>query len=164
MSKRKKFPPDDFYDGYSLYQHFGYGPEGELNLTSNMLRIEGYSADINLVMETLELTRDLASEIQETCKSELEIYEKIMKRAFLVGGVVPSHIQIAKAIVIRILKLAAGKIKSLLDRLTASEEERIINKIISKLETNEETNEIIVKSIETYRKTYHIIRKQEKET
>lgn len=162
MSKKEWFPPDDFYNGYSLYQHFGYGPEGELNLTNNMLQREGYIADINLIKETLELTRDLANKIQETCKSELNLYEETTRRAFIVGGVVPSHVQIAKAIVIRILKLAAGKIKSLMVRLTTSEEERIINKIVDKLKADEKTDEFIVRSIETYRKTYHVIKKREK--
>jgi len=162
MSKKQWFPPDDFYDGYSLYQHFGYGPEGELNLISNMLQKEGYPADINVIKETLELTRDLANKIQETCESEIKTYEKITRKAFIVGGVVPSHVQIAKAIVIRILKLAAGKIKSLWDRLTTLEEERIITKIVDKLKVDEKTDEIIVKSIKTYRKTYHVIKKREK--
>lgn len=163
MSKKEWFPSDDFYNGYSLYQHLGYGPEGELNLTSNMLQKEGYPVDINVIKETLELTRDLANKIQETCESEIKAYEKITRRAFIVGGVVPSHIQIAKAVVIQILKLAAGKIRSLLDRLTTSEEERIINKIVDKLKANEETNEIIVKSTKTYRRTYQVIKKREKE-
>jgi len=163
MSKNEWFPPDDFYTGYSLYQHFGYGPEGELNLTRNMLQKEGYPADIDLVKETLELTRDLANKIQEICESEIKEYEKITRREFIVGGVVPSHIQIAKAIVIRILKQAAGQIKSLWDRLTTSEEERIVNKIIDKLKVNGETDEIIVKSTKTYRNTYQVTKKRAKE-
>ena len=162
MSKKEWFPPDDFYNGYSLYQHFGYGPEGELNLTNNMLQKEGYPTDIDVIKETLELTRDLANKIQETCKSEIKVYEKITRRAFIVGGVVPSHVQIAKAIVIRILKLAAGKIKSLLDKLTTSEEERIIIKIVDKLKADKKTDEVIIKSTKTYRKTYHVIKKREK--
>lgn len=160
MNEKEWFPPDNFYNGYSLYQHFGYGPEGELNLTRNILQKEGYPASINLIKETLELTRDLAGKIQETCESEVKAYEKITKRAFIVGGVVPSHIQIAKAIVIRILRLATEKTKSLWDRLTTSEEERIIIKIVDKLKVDKETDEIIVKSIENYRKTYHVIKKR----
>jgi len=163
MNKKEWLPPDDFYNGYSLYQYFGYGPEGEFNLTKNILQKEGYLANANQVKETLELTRILARRIQLNCDDEIRLYEKAMRRAFVVGGVVPSHIQIAKAIVVRILKLAAGKVKSLLDRLTTSEEERIVMKVIDKLKMNEETHEIIVKSVETYRKTYHVIKKNEKE-
>lgn len=162
MSKEQWFPPDDFYDGYSLYQHFGYGPEGELNLTSSILQQEGYPTDIKIIKETLELTRDLASKIQETCENEITAYERITRGALVVGGIVPPHVQIAKAIVVRILKLAAGKIKFLWDRLKTSEDERIITKIIDKLKSDDETDEIIVKRIETYRKTYHVVKKQHK--
>lgn len=161
MNRKEWVPPDDFYNGYSLYQHFGYGPEGEFNLTRNILRQEGYPAEVNLIKETLELTRDLANKIQEACVTEIEAYEKATRRAYIAGGIVPAHVQIAKAVVIRILKLAAGKIEALIDRLTTSEDERIISKIIDKLETDEETREIIVKSTRTYRKTYHIKKREE---
>jgi len=162
MSFSEWLPPDDFYDGYSLYQHFGYGPEGELNLTSNMLRNEGYPVDSDTIKETLELTRELANRIQKTCRGEIRIYEKLTRSMLIVGGSVPAHVQIAKAIIIRILKLAAGKIESLVDKLTTSEDERIITKIVDKLKVDEETNEFIVKSTETYRKTYRVIKKREK--
>ena len=156
MTKKEWSLPDNFYNGYSLYQHFGYGPEGEFNLTKNALQKEGYPTNVELIKETLELTNDLASTIRDMCENEIKAYEESTRRAFIAGGVVPAHIQIAKAIVIRILKLAAGKIKSIIDRLTTSEDERIITRIIDKLETDEKTREIIVKSIETYRKTYRI--------
>jgi hypothetical protein len=162
MRKKQWIPSDDFYSGYSLYQHFGYGPEGEFNLTSNMLQKEGYPTDFDLIKETLELTRDLAIKIHETCESEIKEYEKITRRALITGGVVPPQVQIAKAIVIRILKLAAGKIKSLWDLVTTSEEERTVTKILDKLKVNRETDEIIVKKIETYRKTYHVIKRRKK--
>jgi len=58
------------------------------------------------------------------------------------------------------LRLATEKTKSLWDRLTTSEEERIIIKIVDKLKVDKETDEIIVKSIENYRKTYHVIKKR----
>lgn len=159
MSERKWIPPDDFYKGYSLYQHFGYGPQGELNLTINMLQKEGYPIDNSLVKDTLELTRELVYKIQEICGKEIEEYERIAKRKLLVGGVVPFDVQIAKAIIIRLLKGAAGKIKSLTYKLTTSEEERIINRAIDKLQADEETNEIFIKSTTTYQKTYKISKK-----
>lgn len=162
MSINEWFPPDDFYDGYSLHQHFGYGPEGEFNLTNNILRKEGYPVDIDIIKETLELTRDLANEIRKTCKGEIRDYEKITRMAFVVGGAVPAHVQIAKAVVVRILKLAAGKIKTLVDKLTTSEEERIIIKIVDKLKASDKTNEIIVERTENYRKTYRVKKKREK--
>jgi len=82
MNEKEWFPPDNFYNGYSLYQHFGYGPEGELNLTRNILQKEGYPATINLIKETLELTRDLAGKIQEICESEVKAYEKITEGVY----------------------------------------------------------------------------------
>lgn len=110
----------------------------------------------------MELTRDLASKIQEICENEITAYEKITRGALVVGGVVPPHVQIAKAIVVRILKLAAGKIKSLWDKLRTSEDERIITNIIDKLKSDDKTDEIIVKRTETFRKTYHVVKKQRK--
>jgi len=164
MSITEWFPPDDFYEGYSLYHHFGYGPEEELNITSYMLRKEGYPVDIDIVRATLELTRDLANKIQKTCKSEIATYEERTRVALVVGGVVPAPVQIAKAIVIRILKMAAGKIRSLTDKLTTSEDERIITKVVEKLKVDNHTNEIIVKRTESYSKTYRIAKKRGRKT
>lgn len=161
MSRKEWVPPDDFYEGYSLYQQFGYGPEGEFNITRNILQTEGYPIKADQIKKTLELTRDLATKIQETCEAEVDAYEKATRRAYIVGGVVPAHIQIAKAVVIRVLRLAAGKIKSILEKLTTSEDERIIIKIIEKLGTDEETKGLIVKSTKTYHKTYRIKKRQE---
>ena len=163
MIKRKWIPPDDFYNGYSLYQHFGYGPEGELNLTINMLQKEGYPTDNSLAKETLELTRELVYKIQEICETEIEEYAKMAKTNLLVGGVVPFDVQIAKAMVIRLLQWAAGKTKSIMNKLTTSEEERILNRAIDKLQADEETNEIIIKSKTTYQKTYTVIKKSKLE-
>jgi len=160
MEEKKWIPPDDFYKGYSLYQHFGYGPEGELNLTKNLLTKEGYPDDNMLVKETLELTRDLVPKIQELCSEELEEFKKLTKRKGLVGGTVPFAVLIAKDILVRILRWASGKIKSLAKALTISEEDRILNKVIDKLQTDEETNEIIIQSKTTYHKTYKITKKQ----
>lgn len=162
MSIKKWSPPDDFYDGYSLYQHFGYGPEGEFNLTKYILLKEGYPADVSLIKETLELTRDLANEIIKTCEVEVHDYERSLRMSLVVAGAVPAHVQIAKAIIIRILKLAAGKIKTVVDKLTTSEEERIIIKIVDKLKASDKTNEIIVERTENYRKTYRVKKKREK--
>lgn len=164
MSKEHWVPPDDFYKGYSLYQQFGYGPEGEFNITRNILQQEGYPTGVGLIRETLELTRVLADKIQETCETEIDEYEKVTRRAYIAGGVVPAHIQVAKAIIIRILKMAAGKIKAIVDRLTTSEDERIITKIIEKLETDKETKQIIIKSTKTYRNTYQIEKRDKNET
>jgi hypothetical protein len=159
MSDRKWIPPDDFYKGYSLYQHFGYGPEGELNLTINILQKEGYPTDNSLAKETLELTRGLMYKIQELCETEIEEYARIAKTNLLVGGVIPFDVQIAKAVIVRFLQWAAGKIKSITNKLTTSEEERIINRVIDKLRTDEETNEIIIKRKKTYQETYKISKK-----
>ena len=159
MSDRRWIPPDDLYKGYSLYHHFGYGPEGELNLTINMLQKEGYPTDNSLAKETLELTRDLVYKIQELCETEIEEYARIAKTNLLVGGAIPFDVQIAKAVIIRFLQWATGKIKSMTKKLTTSEEERIINRVIDKLRTDEETNEIIIKRKKTYQETYKISKK-----
>jgi hypothetical protein len=159
MSEGKWVPPDDFYKGYSLYQHFGYGPEGELNLTINVLQKEGYPTDNSLAKETLELTRDLAYKIQELCETEIEEYARIAKTDLLVGGAIPFDVQIAKAVVIRFLQWVAGKVKSMTKKLTTSEEERIINRVINKLQADGETNEIIVKRTKKIQETYKISRK-----
>jgi hypothetical protein len=100
MSTNKWTPEDNFYNGYSLYHYFGYGPEGELNLTANMLQKEGFPDDPDLVKATLELTRDLSNKILRDCKPEIREYEVITKRKIVVGGVIPAHIQLAKAFVI----------------------------------------------------------------
>jgi hypothetical protein len=159
MSERKWIPPDNFYEGYSLYQHFGYGPEGEYNLTLNLLQKEGYPTDNILVKETLELTKELVYKIQELCETEIQEYAKMSKTNLLVGGTVPFPVLIAKAIIKRLLEWGAGKTKSLINKLTTSEEERILNRAIEKLQTDEETNEIILKSRTTYEKTYTIRKK-----
>jgi len=163
MTEKKWVPPDNFYKGYSLYQHFGYGPEGELNLTINMLQKEGYPTDNSLAKETLELTRELVYKIQEICETEIEEYARIAKANLLVGGVVPFDVQIAKEIVIRFLQWVTGKTKSITNKRTTSEEERIVNRVIDKLQADEETNEIIIKSKTTYQKTYTIIKKSKSE-
>ena len=158
-SEGKWIPPDDFYKDYSLYQHFGYGPEGELNLTINMLQKEGYPTDNSLAKETLELTRELMYKIQELCETEIEEYARIAKTDLLVGGAIPFDVQIAKAVIIRFLQWATGKIKSMTKKLTTSEEERIINRVIDKLQADGETNEIIVKRTKKYQETYKISKK-----
>jgi hypothetical protein len=50
---------------------------------------------------------------------------------------------------------------TLIKKLTTSEEERILNRAIEKLQTDEETNEIIIKSRTTYEKTYTVKKKNQ---
>jgi len=145
MNEKEWIPPDNFYKGYSLYQHFGYGPEGELNLTKNLLQNEGYPTDSNTIKETLELTRDLSYKIQELCETEIREYAKLCKTNLLVGGTIPFPILVAKGVVKRILEWISGNGKSLIKKLTGSEEERVFNKLIEKLQADDETNEIIIK-------------------
>jgi len=132
-------PSDRFYPDISLTLDLGYGPEGERNITKNVLTSEGIEPDEETIKKTIELTRDVYIFLKENCEKEVQQYQQVIKEMRYVGGVIPLALALAKEITVWLIRgLIFGigtkiseKIFNLIDRkkekATESDDRKILD-------------------------------------
>lgn len=151
-------PPDNFYEGYSLWETFGYGPEGEINRARKLLSSLGYEQNEYAVKELLELTKQLHELVRAECRTEIEQGQEASKKLRIAGEATPIDVWLAIAIANVILTAAQTGVSVLQliqsRRLSAMENAEIIEEAIKKLSGQKKANDLIVEKTERWRVSY----------
>jgi hypothetical protein len=151
-------PPDNFYEGYSLWETFGYGPDGEIKRAKELLSSLGYEPTDEAVRELLELTQQLHILVKEDCKEEIEQGNRISKKLKIVGDSPPFDVWLAIAIANLLLTAAQtgisvlGLIQS--RRATETENLQVVKEAIKKLSKQTKANDLIIERTERWRISY----------
>jgi len=151
-------PPDNFYEGYSLWENFGYGPSGELKRAKKLLSSLGYTENEEAVKELLQLTKQLHEYVKAECQEEIEQGHDVSKKLKITGEAPPFDVWIAIAIANIILTAAQTGISVLQfiesRRLSGVDNPEIVKAAIKKLCTQKKANELIVEKTERWRVSY----------
>lgn len=145
---------DNVYSNFSLVHDFGYGPDIELQNIKMILTKSGLPSDDDTIIETIKIIDELNIMISANYSTELKLYEKWIQREKPIGITEPALISLAKKVFLSLItKILGDKITSLI-RSKISEEEtedkKIVNQIVDKLENNKEQSKIKVKITKTY--------------
>jgi hypothetical protein len=151
-------PADNFYEGYSLWQTLGYGPQGEIERAKKVLSNLGYDASETETKEFLELTKDLQELVKTECQEEISALQHISKKSIIVGDTPPLDLSLAMSIAELIL-LAASVGVSVLDYLHNKSKSTVDNKqvfdsALKKLCSKKDANEMIVEKTERWRVSF----------
>lgn len=151
-------PDDDFYEGYSLWQNFGYGPPGEVARAQKELLSLGYETSIDATKELLELTRTLHKLVKNECQEEIAESRASSKRLIIAGTSPPFDVSLAFSIVNLIL-LAAQAGVSVADYLSKrgqskSDQSKILESAVKKLLAKKDSRDLIVEKTERWHVSY----------
>lgn len=158
-------PDDTFYEGYSLWEDFGYGPPGEVARARKELSFLGYQASNDATKEFLELTRELYGFVRVECQQEVSKYQAASKKLVVAGGSPPFDVALAFAIAKLIIGAAsvafsaAKASASILDYLrrknpTGFEQPEILERAVKKLLAKKNVRDLIVERTERWRISY----------
>jgi hypothetical protein len=151
-------PPDNFYEGYSLWENLGYGPDGELNRARKLLSSLGYRENEEAVKDLLEMTKRLHEYVKTECQEEVQLGIEAGKKLKIAGESPPFDIWLAMAIANIILAAAQTGISVLQfienRKLNKTDNPDIVRAAIKKLSSRKDANELIVEKTERWRVTY----------
>jgi len=148
-------PDDNFYEGYSLWHTFGYGPQGEVDRARKALASLGYDSSDCAIRELLELTRDLHRLVKAECQDQVVALRDRSKRLVIAGQAPPFDVSLAIQLASVIL-LAAQTGVLVLDylrkqRSSSFENSDILEAAFKKLSIKKDTHDLIVEKTERWR-------------
>lgn len=145
-------PPDNFYEGYSLWENFGYGPNGELKRAKKLLSSLGYAEDEEATKELLELTKQLHEYVKAECQTEIDQGRALSKQLKIAGDAPPFDVWLAIAITNIILTAAQTGISVLQyiesRKLSEMDNPEIVKRAIRKLSGQKKANDLIIEKTE----------------
>lgn len=144
---KRTLPPETFYSGLSLNYDLGYGVEGEYNIVRNILETEGLPTDDASVVRALDLCKAAYTFLGTHCQEEIQAYDHKSKEEMIVGCDIAGVVGLAHlllGIALTTIKLK----KTFSEASKTSQEEKLLDSIVKKLETTKEGSIVVKKTTE----------------